>query len=220
MAIPLELVQRLLPAIEERLSERGPRVPHVALEQSAQFVGGSCDSARNDQVLVQAQGEHALRIVDEDVPAAHPRAEVAPEPPEDDDGAVRHVLARLLTDAFDDRHGARVAHAEALSGATGAEQLTARGAVESRVPEENRVARVAGRRPDHEAASAHCLPDVVVGLADEIEPDARREEGAEALSCGAVKTRPDPARRRPRAERQRDRASKRCPDGAIVGADR
>ena len=78
--------------------------------------------------------------------------------------------------ALDDRGRAAVAHAEPLPHPAGHVQLAAGRAVEDGVAREHRVAGVVGRRADDDAAAALALPDVVLGLADELEGDAVGEE--------------------------------------------
>src|SRR6266540_1823654 len=134
----------------------------VALEQDAQALG---------------------RIGVELLGAGHPRADVPSERTKDHDRAVRHVLARVATDAFNDRGCTRVANGEALARRACEKELAAGRPVENRVAGEAWITRIVGRRPDHDAASAQALADVIVGLAVEDELDARRQEGAEALSC-------------------------------------
>src|SRR5260221_219342 len=85
----------------------------------------------------------------------HPCADGAPRLAEEDDGAVGHVLARVVAGAFDHRDHARVADGEALARAPGAEELAAGGAIEGGVPDEDGIARVVGRRGDDDPAAAH-----------------------------------------------------------------
>ena len=123
--------------------------------------------------------------MDERLAAGHARADVPSERAEDDDRAVRHVLARVAADALDDGGRTGVANGEALARRACEEELAAGRPVENRVAGEAWFADVVGRRPDHDAASAQALADVVVRLAVENELDARRQEGAEALSRGS-----------------------------------
>jgi hypothetical protein len=69
-------------------------VADVALEQLPQLPAGR-DLLRDDEVGVQGQVEDALRVVDVDLAAAHPGADVADEGAEHDDGAVRPSRAEI-----------------------------------------------------------------------------------------------------------------------------
>ena len=101
--------------------------------------------------------------------------EVVAERAEHDDGAAGHVLAGVVTDAFDDRGGAAVADAEPLPDPAGREQLAARRAVEDGVAGQHRVAGVVGGGAQDHPAAAHALRDVVLSLADQLEGDAGGE---------------------------------------------
>ena len=105
-------------------------------------------------------------------------------------------------------------------GAAGAVQLAAGGAVERRVADENRVAQVAGRGTNDDAAAAHRLPDRVVRVTRQRELDTRSEERAEALPGAAAEPRAHAAGRRRLAEAVRDLSAQTSADGAIARLDR
>ena len=83
---------------------------------------------------------------------------------------------------------AGVAHAEALAGHAAEERLAVDRAVQHGVADDDvlvgAAAEVVGR-PHDDAPARQSLADVVVGLADQIERDAARQERAEALPGGA-----------------------------------
>src|SRR5579859_7887412 len=214
-----ELANGLVPAGEQSLSPLRPRIAYVALHDGAELCAGR-DRSRDDEVVVEPEVEDALRIVEEDLAAAHPGADVPAEASEDDDGAARHVLAGVLADALDDGGRARVPYGESLACLSCAEELAAGGAVEHRVPEQDRGAGVVLRRAHDDPAAAHALADVVVRLADELELDASREEGAEALAGRALEPRAHASRRRAGAEAARHEPADPGADGAVVRADR
>ena len=134
---------------------------------------------------------------------------------EDDDRAAGHVLARVVADPLDDRDRAGVADGEPLARRAGAEELAAGRAVEHRVPDEARLARIARGRRDHDPAARHRLADVVVRLADELQLDTRGEERAEALPGGPLEARPDAAGGWSVARDARDRAAEPGADRAV-----
>ena len=113
---PAELAERLVEAVEDRPRALRARVAHVPLEQPAQLLAVA-DRPGDDQIGVEAQRKHVLRVVDVELAAAHAGPDVPAEIAEDDDGAARHVLAGVVADALDDGRRAGVADAEALAGA-------------------------------------------------------------------------------------------------------
>ena len=118
----------------------------MPLEQSTQACRSvRLEPLRTDELAVQPQRQPHLGVVDVRLAARHPSADVAPERAEQDDGSVRHVLARVAADTLDDGRRPGVANREPFACGAGAEQLAVRCAVENRVAGEARVARVAGR---------------------------------------------------------------------------
>ena len=92
---------------EVRLDELADRLDVVLLER-----------LELDEVEVAARRERAVGVEDVGDAAAHPRGEVAAGRAEHDDASAGHVLAAVVADALDDGARARVAHGEALAGAT------------------------------------------------------------------------------------------------------
>src|SRR5262249_42568590 len=89
--------------------------------------------------------------------------------------------------AFDHRGRAGIAHGEALAGNAADEGLSGDRAVEHGIADDDRFLRHdAGvdRRPYDDAPAREALADIVVALALELEGDAAREPGAEALTGG------------------------------------
>ena len=129
------------------------------------------------------------RIEEVRAPAGHPGPEVRADRAEDDHGPAGHVLAAVRTDALDDRLGARVADGEAHARSTHEVEPAARGAVQDGVPGDRLAAR-RGREirlgHDRHRPARQPLADVVVGLADELERDARAGERAERLAGRAL----------------------------------
>ena len=126
----------------------------------------------------------------------------------------------MVADAFDHRTCTGVAHGEALARATRDVQLAARRAVEDGVADEHGVPGVTCRRPHDDPAARHALPDVVVRLAVEREPNAVGQERSEALPRAAGEADPDAPGRRAAAEPRRDLAAEPRTDGAVGVADR
>ena len=128
-----------------------------------------------EEALVAGDG------VEEVTPAARlAGADVAPDGPEGDDDAARHVLAAVVACALDDGLRVGVAHAEALARAAVAEELAAGRAVEAGVADDGAVRRGEGGREavvegeaalrvgagqDADAPAVQRLADVVVGVA-------------------------------------------------------
>ena len=117
--------------------------------------------------------------------ARHAGAEVAAGPAEHQDGAAGHVLAAVVAHALDDERRARVAHAEPLADQAAQEDLPGRRAVADDVARdhvvlggEHRVAVGA----DRDAPARQALADVVVGVAEQPQRDAARQERAERLA--------------------------------------
>src|SRR5215831_19710147 len=108
----------------------------VALQQAQQtllFLGLELDE--RDELVVD---EPLVRIEQEAFATRHAGAEVSAVRTEDDDGAARHVLARVVTDALDDSNGPRVADGEALARRAGNVELAARRSVEGGIAHEAR----------------------------------------------------------------------------------
>src|SRR5205807_10416753 len=135
----LEEGKRRLPARKELLGALRARVADMPLEELVRGVARTRDRPREDEIVVEPEVEEPGRVVDVGLAAAHPGTDVAPEVAEDDDSAVRHVLARVVAGALDDGDGARVADREALAGPSRAVELAAGRAVENRVAEEDGV---------------------------------------------------------------------------------
>ena len=90
----------------------------------------------------------------------------------------------MVADAFDHRLRAGIAHREALARDAAEVGLAVDRAVEHDVAGDDVLGRLAaelGRGLHRDAAAGESLAAVVVGVADEIEPHAAREERAEAL---------------------------------------
>src|SRR5262249_47515407 len=134
--------------------------------------------------------ESLVRVEQEALATGHPGAEVPPMRTEHDHRAAGHVLAGVVAHPFDDGDGARVADGEALARSARDVELAPGRAVQPGVPGKTRLAGVSRRRRDRDPPPAHRLADVVVGVTHERELDAGSEEGAEALSGGALEPGP------------------------------
>ncbi len=100
----------------------------------------------------------------------------------------------MVAGAFDDGRRARIAHGETLAGDAAEIAFAGNGAVHHRIADDDRLLRDdAGLRgrAHHDTAAGKTLADIVVGVAVELEGDAVREEGAEALARGAFEARHD-----------------------------
>ena len=93
---------------EHAVGDGAAGVLAVALEQAAHEVDvlGVVQRLEVDHLLVAADVEVAVRVVDVGDAAAHAGREVAPGLADDDDAAAGHVLAAVVADAFDDGHRA------------------------------------------------------------------------------------------------------------------
>src|SRR3954468_16931188 len=96
---------------------------------------------RRNEVRVEAELQQVVRVVDEDLAAAHAGAEVAPVRAEDDDGAARHVLAGMVPRPLDAAGPTGVPAAKPLARAPAPVERAAGGAVEHRIPDEDGIAR-------------------------------------------------------------------------------
>lgn len=121
-----------------------------------------------DQLVVVAISEFLIRVVDEGEATGHAGAEVVAGFTQHDDAAAGHVFAAMVARAFDDGQRAGVAHPETLTRHAGGEQLSAGGAVQTGVADDDGLARpvsgVLGRVDGHPAAG-HAFADIVVGIA-------------------------------------------------------
>ena len=95
----------------------------------------------------------------------------------------------MISDSFDDRAGARVAHAEALGGNAPEEALATRGAIQRDIADQHLLFGLESARLgriDDEPAPAKALADIVVGVALHLQCHSARQPGAEALARAAV----------------------------------
>ena len=146
------------------------------------------DGLEADHLEVAVVLQFPVRIEDPGDAAAHAGREVAPGRPKNHGAAAGHVLAAVIADPLDDRAGARVADAEALRGAAAEERFAAGGAVERDVADQDVLfgdESGAARRVEDEPSAGQPLADVVVAVALQLDRDAGREEGAEALAGAA-----------------------------------
>ena len=136
------------------------------------FILRGRDLLEFDHAHVASRLEFAVFVEDERDAARHARREVPSGPPEHDDHAARHVLAAVIAGAFDDGPHAAVAHRKPLTGHAVEIGLARGGAVQRRVPDQNRVFEIERRalRRDHDDLSARePLAAIVVRLAFEME---------------------------------------------------
>lgn len=121
--------------------------------------------------------------------AGHTGAEIPADGSEDDDHAIGHVFAPVVTHALDDGGGSGVANGEAFAGAAVGEEVAATGSVEAGIAEDAVVGRhKAGfvGRADDDFPAGHAFADVVIGFTGEAQDNAAAEESAEALSGAAM----------------------------------
>ena len=117
--------------------------------------------------------------------AGHARGEIPAGPAEHDDAAAGHVLAAVIADALDNGERAAVAHGEPLARDAAEVRFAARRAVQRDVADDDVVLgneRRLPRREHDDLAAREPLADVIVRVAFELERDASRNEGAEALA--------------------------------------
>src|SRR5690606_14146059 len=146
------------------------------------------DRLELDHLHVAARSKGAVLVEHVGDAAAHAGCEVSTRLAEDDDATSGHVLAAVVAHALDDRVAARVTDTEALRRDAAEVRLAADRAVHHDVADEDVLLgceRAVARRVDDDASARQALADVVVGVALELELDALREEGAEALPRGA-----------------------------------
>ena len=143
-----------------------------------------------DHRHVAARCERAVLVEHIGDAARHAGGEIAAGLAEHDDDAAGHVFAAMIAGALDDGDGAGIAHREALAGDAAEIAFAGDRAVEHGVADDDRFLRHDrrdfARRTDDDAAARQALADIVVGLAFELERDAVREPGAEALAGGAA----------------------------------
>ena len=90
----------------------------------------------------------------------------------------------MVADALDHGDGARIAHGETFPRNAGQEGLAFGGAVETGIADDDvgrSLARRLFRLADDHAAAGQALADIIIGVADQLQRHAAREEGAEAL---------------------------------------
>ena len=198
-AASAEPASRCASSRRRELGEPGRPVVAVATDR------GQPDGATRCHRRARPRG--ARRVVEVGAAAGHPGPEVRADRPEDHEDAAGHVLAAVRADALDDRLGAGVADREAHPGPADEVQPPAGRAVEARCcrrwPRRRASAARSGSGTIDDRAARQPLADVVVGLADEPELDARAGERPERLAGRAAELQAGPGRaaRRARARR-------------------
>ena len=129
------------------------------------------------------------------MPPLMPAPKLRPVRPEDHHVAARHVLAAVVSDAFHDRVGAAVAHAESLAGDALEVRLARRRAVEHHVPDDHVLGRIEGRPGGHahddlRAAQSPCRRSRWRRPRSR-RSDAARAECAQALAGASLEPHPD-----------------------------
>src|SRR6266705_2505689 len=156
--------------------------------------------------------------------AGHSGGEVASGDTQDGDGPAGHVFAAVISDAFDDGGGARVAYGETLAGYAAEIRFPGDRTVENDVARDDVFGRLAtelGRRRNDDAAAREPLSAIVVGIADQIEGHAFGEERPEALARGPGKPGVDRAIGQPLvAVAARDLMREHRTDGTVAVPDR
>ena len=176
------------PVFKDPGCARATGIVAMALEQCTDF-GDVCVGYEGFEIdagfVAAAGGEVALIVEDECATATHAGGEVAAGGAEHDDGAVGHVFAAVVADAFNDGCCAGVADGEALAGDAVEEDFAAGSAVENDVADEDAFfGQEEGslRRVGDDASAGEALAEVVVAVAFEFESDAIGNECAEALA--------------------------------------
>src|SRR5215469_9925040 len=128
--------------------------------------------------------ERAVLIEDIGDATRHAGREIAAGASKHHDDAAGHIFAAMVAGALDDRNGPGIADGEAFTGHAAEIALAFDCAVKHRVSDDNRFfrhnARI-GRRPDDQSPTRKTLAYIIVGVAVELESDASREPGTEAL---------------------------------------
>src|SRR6266516_4837204 len=156
--------------------------------------------------------------------AGHSGGEVASGDAQDGDGPAGHVFAAVISDAFDDGGGARVAYGETLAGHAAEVRLTRDRPIKDDVPRDDVFGRLAtelGRWRNDDAAAREPLPAIIVGIADQFEGHTSSEERPEALARGPGKPRVDGAIGQPLVPvAPRDLVREHRTDGTVAVPDR
>ena len=85
----------------------------------------------DDHFRVHTRVELSIDVVDVGGSTGHACAEVFAGLAKDGHGAVRHVFATVITNAFDDGGGSRITDCKALTGAAIGEEVSASGSVKA-----------------------------------------------------------------------------------------
>ena len=181
-----KLGHHVVPEGEDFVGFLAPGAVGVAFDEEAEFFGfGGFEFFESNHLRVAAKGEVAFFIEDVSDATAHAGSEVAAGFAKDNDFAAGHVFATVVADAFDDGVDAGVPNREALAGHAADENFTGGGAVKGDVADDDVFVGDeggAGIGIDDDAAAAEAFTDVVVGIADNFDGNAFRDEGTEALA--------------------------------------
>ncbi len=179
---------RISPVLEDPSSTRAARVVAMALQQGAYFGNVLVADKRLDidaGFVAAARREVALIVENEGAPPAHAGGEVAAGGTEYDDGAIGHVFAAVVTDAFNYGDRAGVANGEPLAGDAIEKNFAAGCAVEDDVADKNAFfGEEEGRlgRVGDDASAGETLAEIIVAVAFELKGDAGGNECTEALT--------------------------------------
>ena len=174
------------PVGEDGLGHHRTSLGIVAFHDGPQLDGILCgqrldvDHLGVDQRMVQIQNVgHA---------AGHASGEVPPGRAEHGHASAGHVLAPMVTDAFDNRDRTGVADTEPLAHPATQEQLTRRRSIEDGVAGDDVLLGNERRGlmwTDDDSPAGQPFADVVVGVAVQPQRDPRWKERAEGLARGA-----------------------------------
>src|SRR5262249_12020198 len=154
-----ELVEEVVPLVEDAAADRRARALHVLLHEVADLDDVALVERLElvEHRRVDAAAGRARLVEDEPQPAAPSGGGVAPRAAEPADAPAGHVLAAVVADALDDGVRARVAHGEALARAAAEERAPGRRAVEDGVADDDLLLgaerHVRGREDGEDAAA-------------------------------------------------------------------
>src|ERR1700753_1499581 len=113
-------------------------------------------------MIPQSRHERAIRIQNPGKAARHSSAKVHPNPAENRNDSARHVLASMVSNAFNYGDCARVSHRKPLTSPPCSEQLSGSSTIQSHVAENNVLSAILRRKStrfDHKLATREPLTD-------------------------------------------------------------
>src|SRR3546814_10787278 len=181
--VPLAAV----PIVEDRCRSFAIGEGCMFLNQSFEhpFPIGAAQTLPDDAFRICVSFEAAIDIQHESHAAGHASTEVSSGAAKDDRRPAGHIFAAIRAAAFDHHLRARIADGEAFARLTGGEKLARRCPVQNGVADNGVLLafqRAAHHGLNRDDPARQTLADIIIGVAEDFEPDALAQKRAQRLA--------------------------------------